>query len=90
MQYGPTVVSDTSVQTPKINQISFILGPLGSKQIDCFFDFHGFSLIFIEALKIAENHENQGFTFFAFLPPYFDVSGFLAYPKGKNFSSSID
>ena len=39
---------------------------------------------------MAENHEKQGFTFFAFLPPYIGVSGFLAYPKGKNFSRSID
>ena len=43
-----------------------------------------------QVFKMAENAEKQGFTFFAFLPPYFDVSGFLAYPKGKNFSSSID
>ena len=39
---------------------------------------------------MAENAEKQGFTFFAFLPPYIGVSGFLAYPKGKNFSRSID
>ena len=34
-------------------------------------------LIFIEALKMAENHEKQLFTFFAFLPPYIGISGFL-------------
>ena len=43
-----------------------------------------------QVFKMAENVEKPGFTFFAFLPPYFDVSGFLVYPKGKNFSSSID
>ena len=45
---------------------------------------------FQQVFKMAENAEKQGFTFFAFLPPYIDVSGFLAYPKGKNFSRSID
>ena len=40
-------------------------------------DFHRFSLIFIEVLKIAENLEKQSFTFFAFLPPYIGVSGSL-------------
>ena len=39
---------------------------------------------------MPENTEKPGFTFFAFLPPYIGVSGFLAYPKGKNFSRSID
>ena len=41
IQCGPTVVSDTPVKTPNINQINFILGLLGSKQID------GLSVIFI-------------------------------------------
>ena len=36
------VVSDTSVKTPKVKQIDFILGLLGSKQID------RFSLVFID------------------------------------------
>ena len=45
---------------------------------------------FQQVFKMAENAEKPGFTFFAFLPPYIGVSGFLAYPKGKNFSRSID
>ena len=45
---------------------------------------------FQQVFKMAENAEKQGFTFFAFLPAYSGVSGFLAYPKGKNFSRSID
>ena len=44
----------------------------------------------VEALKMAENAEKPGFTFFAFLPPYIGVSSFLVYPQGKNFSRSID
>ena len=40
---------------------------------------HFFGLIFIEALKMAENHEEPCFTFFAFLPPYFGVSGSLVF-----------
>ena len=43
-----------------------------------------------QVFKMAENIEKLGFTFFAFLPPYIGVSGFLAYPKEKNFSRSID
>ena len=39
---------------------------------------HFFGLIFIEALKMAENPEKQVFTFFAFLPAYIGVSGSLA------------
>ena len=35
----------------------------------------------LEALKMPENREKLCFTFFAFLTPYFGVSGFLAYPK---------
>ena len=31
----------------------------------------------VEALKLAENHEKQSFTFFAVLPPYIGVSGSL-------------
>ena len=30
---------------------------------------------FQQALKLAENLEKQGFTFFAFLPSYIDISG---------------
>ena len=33
----------------------------------------------LEALKMLKNHEKQCFTFFAFLPPYFGVSGSLMY-----------
>ena len=44
-------------------------------------DFHRFSLIFIEVLKMAENREKQVFTFFAFLPPYIGVSGSLVSRK---------
>ena len=47
-----------------------------------FFKMHFFGLIFIEALKMAENHEKQGFTFFAFLPPYIGVSGSLVSRNG--------
>ena len=35
----------------------------------------------VEALKMAENHEKPGFTFFAFLPPYIGVSGSLVSRK---------
>ena len=45
---------------------------------------------FQQVFKMVENAEKPGFTFFAFLPPYIGVSGFLAYPKGKIFSRSID
>ena len=50
----------------------------------------GFSLIFIEALKMAENHEKQSFTFFAFLPPYIGVSGSLVSRMRKISMRSID
>ena len=53
-------------------------------------DFHRFSLIFIEVLKIAENLEKQRFTFFAFLPPYIGVSGFLVSRMRKISMRSID
>ena len=33
---------------------------------------------FQQVFKMAENAEKPGFTFFAFLPPYIGVSGFLA------------
>ena len=46
------------------------------------FLMHFFGLIFIEALKMAENHEKTCFTFFAFLPPYFGVSGSLVPRNG--------
>ena len=42
----------------------------------------GFSLDFIEALKMLENHEKPCFTFFAFLPPYIGVSGCLVSRNG--------
>ena len=47
-----------------------------------FFKMHFFGLIFIEAFKMAENTEKQVFTFFAFLPPYFGVSGSLVSRNG--------
>ena len=40
--------------------------------------------------KMAENHEKQLFTFWGFLPPYFGVSGFPAYPKRQILTRSID
>ena len=47
-------------------------------------DLCGFSLIFVDfrdfvvgAVKLAENREEQLFTFFGFLPPYIGVSGSL-------------
>ena len=36
---------------------------------------------FQRALKLAENRENELFTFFGFLPPYIDVSGSLVSRK---------
>ena len=53
-------------------------------------DFHRFSLIFIDVLKIAENLEKQSFTFFAFLPPYIGVSGSLVSRMAKISMRSID
>ena len=47
-------------------------------------------LIFIEALKMAENHEKPCFTFFAFLPPYIGVSGSLVSGMRKISMRSID
>ena len=41
-------------------------------------------------LKMAENHEKQCFTFFAFLPPYIGVSGSLVSRKRKSVKRSID
>ena len=71
IQCAPTVVSDTSVQTPKINRISFILGPLGSKQIDrfswIFIDFPKFSLRRSKWLKISKN---KVYLFCLFTPLY--------------------
>ena len=46
--------------------------------------------IFIEALKMAEKHEKPCFTFFAFLPPYFGVSGSLVSRMRKISMRSID
>ena len=46
------------------------------------FVMHFFGLIFIEALKMAENHEKPSLTFFAFLPPYIGVSGSLVSRNG--------
>ena len=40
--------------------------------------------------KMAENYEKQLFAFFGFLPPYFGVSGFPAYPKRQILTRSID
>ena len=53
-------------------------------------DFHRFSVIFIGVLKIAENHEKQSFTFFAFLPPYIGDSGSLVSGMRKSVKRSID
>ena len=39
---------------------------------------------------MAENHENPCFTFFAFLPPYFGVSGSLVLGMRKSVTRSID
>ena len=39
---------------------------------------------------MLENHEKPGFTFFAFLPPYFGVSGSLVSRKRKSVKRSID
>ena len=39
---------------------------------------------------MPENHEKPGFTFFAFLPPYFGVSGFLVSGMRKSMKRSID
>ena len=47
-------------------------------------------MIFIEAFKMAENHEKQLFTFFVFLPPYIGVSGSLVSGMRKSVKRSID
>ena len=47
-------------------------------------------MLFIGALKMVENYEKQRFTFFAFLPPYFGVSGFLVSGMRKISMRSID
>ena len=39
--------------------------------------------------KLRDNPENQGFTFFAFLPPYLGVSDSLAYSKVLGLKRSI-
>ena len=44
----------------------------------------------VEVLKMAENHEKPGFTFFAFLPPYIGVSGSLVSGMRKSVKRSID
>ena len=76
IQYGATVVSDTSVQTPKLNQINFILGPLGSKQID------RFSLIFIDSREFSLRHSKwlkiSKSKVLRFLPFYPLISAFQA------------
>ena len=48
-----------------------------------------FENVSFRALKLAANHEKRLFTFFGFLPPYFDVSGALAYPMGRDLTRSI-
>ena len=50
----------------------------------------GFSLDFIEELKMAENDEKPCFTFFAFLPPHIGVSGSLVSGMRKSVKRSID
>ena len=47
-------------------------------------------MIPVEALKMLKNHEKQCFTFFAFLPPYFGVSGSLVPGMRKSVTRSID
>ena len=44
----------------------------------------------VEALKMLENAEKPSFTFFAFLPPYIGVSGYLVSRKCKSVKRSID
>ena len=39
---------------------------------------------------MLENHEKPGFTFFAFLPPYFGVSGSLVSGMRKSVTRSTD
>ena len=39
--------------------------------------------------ELRENPENQGFAFFAFLPPYLGVSDSLAYSKRRGLKRSI-
>ena len=49
-----------------------------------------FDCFCLEALKMAENEEKLRFTFFAFLPPYFGVSGLLVSGMRKISMRSID
>ena len=45
--------------------------------------------ISFRCVKLRDNPENQGFTFFAFLPPYLGVSDSLAYFKRRGLKRSI-
>ena len=45
--------------------------------------------ILFRCVKLRENPENQGFTFFGFLPPYLGVSDSLAYFKRRDLKRSI-
>ena len=47
------------------------------------------SRILFRCVKLRENPENQGFTFFGFLPPYLGVSDSLAYFKRRGLKRSI-
>ena len=46
--------------------------------------------ICVEALKMAENHDNNVFTFLPFLPPHIGVSSSLVSRKRKSVKRSID
>ena len=43
----------------------------------------------VRCAKLRENPENQGFTFFGFLPPYLGVSDSLTYFKLLDLKKSI-
>ena len=47
------------------------------------------SKISFRCVKLRENPENLGFTFFGFLPPYLGVSDSLAYFKRRGLKRSI-
>ena len=45
--------------------------------------------ISFRCVKLRDNQEKRGFAFFAFLPPYLDVSDSLAYSKVLGLKRSI-
>ena len=88
---SPSQLDSVWLRQPKnldIKNFKFHAMRLGIEPVLCFFllivvgfsrmsyDVHRFS---IRCAKLLENPEDQGFTFFAFLPPYFGVSGSLVY-----------